>query len=473
MEAAPLYLTYEVLYPAGCFGPVDEVWLRERLLHTLHLMEGQPGVTINRLGTRRAERMGAYRMVENEGVSFQRLLEPAAQTVGKAVAEGLAGEVALCVHDRTEVELSHLSMSGVGQVGNPVCQGFMLQTALVEQTDGAAFGVLGARSWVRPAEQRGKAKSRKQRPFEQKESVLWWEAMVEAEARVGVRGRLLHVIDAEGDIFELFARSASASFQLLVRAGQDRRVEGEEGKLWATMEGLPVVDSRWMHVSAQPARADKPARTARDAKLLLRYAPLTLLPPERQGGQPVRVWGVLVREEEPPRGQKAVEWLLLSNVPIESVEAAWGAVTTYQKRWGIEELHKALKTGCRLEGRQHEAREHLENLLALSLQTAVKMLRLRTLSRTRPDEPADEVLEPAEVRVLQAMAPQLSPRMRLQGALTLRQALLLIAALGGYMANPDKRPPGWLVLWRGYERLRDYVAGFTLARFLSADPPPA
>jgi hypothetical protein len=302
---------------------------------------------------------------------------------------------------------------------------------------------------------------------------LWWEAMVEAEARVGVRGRLLHVIDAEGDIFELFARSASASFQLLVRAGQDRRVEGEEGKLWATMEGLPVVDSRWMHVSAQPARADKPARTARDAKLLLRYAPLTLLPPERQGGQPVRVWGVLVREEEPPRGQKAVEWLLLSNVPIESVEAAWGAVTTYQKRWGIEELHKALKTGCRLEGRQHEAREHLENLLALSLQTAVKMLRLRTLSRTRPDEPADEVLEPAEVRVLQAMAPQLSPRMRLQGALTLRQALLLIAALGGYMANPDKRPPGWLVLWRGYERLRDYVAGFTLARFLSADPPPA
>ncbi|MFL5358828.1 hypothetical protein [Archangium sp.] len=213
MQAAPLYLTYEVLYPAGSFGPLDEVWLRQRLLHTLHLMEEQPGVTINRLGTSRAERMGAYRMVENEDVSFQRLLEPAAQTVGKAVAQGLAGEVALCVHDRTEVELSHLSMSGVGQVGNPVCQGFLLQTALVEQMDGTAFGVLGARTWVRPAEQRGKAQSRKQRPFEHKESVLWWQALVEAEERVGEPGRLLHIIDAEGYIFELLTRAASASFQ--------------------------------------------------------------------------------------------------------------------------------------------------------------------------------------------------------------------------------------------------------------------
>ncbi|WNG47755.1 hypothetical protein F0U60_29220 [Archangium minus] len=209
-----------------------------------------------------------------------------------------------------------------------------------------------------------------------------------------------------------------------------------------------------------------------------RHAVAALCPPHaaapgRQGGQPVRVWGVLVREEAPPQGQKAVEWLLLSNAPIESEEAAWGAVTAYQKRWGIEELHKALKTGCRLEGRQHEAREHLENLLALTLLTSVKLLRLRTLSRTLPDEPADAVLAPAEVQVLQAMAPQLSPRMPLQGALTLRQALLLIAALGGYMANPQKRPPGWLVLWRGYERLRDYVAGFSLAQFLSAAPPPA
>jgi len=470
MEAAALYLTYEVLYPAGSFAQ-DEVWLRDRLLHTLQLMEGQPGVTLNRLGTSRAERMGAYRMLVNEDVSFQRLLKPAAQTVGEAVARGQAGEVALCVHDRSEVELSHLAMSGVGPVGNPECQGFFVRTALVVQADGAAFGVLGARTWARPAEQRGKAKSRKQRPFEQKESVLWWQALVEAEERVGEGGRLLHVIDAEGDIFELFSRSASQGYQLLVRAGQDRRVEGNGGKLWASLEGLPVVGSRQLHVSAQPARADRGARTARDATLSLRYGALTLLPPERLGGQPVQVWGVLVREEAPPPGQKPVQWLLLSNVPIESVEAAWGAVSTYQKRWCIEELHKALKTGCRLERRQHQEREHLENLLALTLLVSVKLLRLRTLSRTLPEQPATAVLEPDEVQVLRAMAPQLAPRMPPRGELTLGQALLLIALLGGYMANPDKKPPGWLVLWRGYERLRDYVSGFTLARLLAAPPP--
>ncbi len=473
MDTASLHLTYEVLYPVGSFGPQDEVWLRDRLLLTLHLMEGQPGVTLNQLGTERAQRAGAYRMVVNEDVSFQRLLEPAAQTVGKAVAQGVAGEVVLCVHDRTEVELSHLSMKGVGPVGNPLCQGFFLQTALALQMDGTAFGVLGAHTWERPAEQRGKAEDRKQRPFEQKESVLWWRAMQQAEERVGEPGRLLHIIDAEGDIFELFSRTASKGYQLLVRAGQDRRVQGEGGKLWATMEGLPVVGSRQLHVSAQPARADRVARTERDATLSLRYGPLTLVPPERKGGPPARMWGVLVREEEPPEGQKAVEWLLLSNVPIESVEAAWGAVTAYQKRWCIEEFHKALKTGCRLEKRQHQERAHLENLLALTLLIAVKMLRLRSLSRTQPDEPAEAVLEPTEVQVLQALAPQLAPCMRPQEVLTLHQALVLIALLGGYMANPDKKPPGWLVLSRGYERLRDYVAGFSLAHLLLAAPPPA
>ncbi|WP_395843160.1 IS4 family transposase [Archangium violaceum] len=354
-------------------------------------------------------------------------------------------------------------------MGNPVCQGFFVQTALVVQTDGAAFGVLGACTWERPAAQRGKAKSRKQRPFEQKESVLWWRALVEAEERVGEPGRLLHIIDAEGDIFELLSRATGEGFQLLVRAGQDRRVEGEGGSCGPPWKGYP-----WWAAGRCTCRPSQPGPTGWRARHATPRCCCAMPPhaaaPGRQGGQPVRVWGVLVREEAPPQGQKAVEWLLLSNAPIESEEAAWGAVTAYQKRWGIEELHKALKTGCRLEGRQHEAREHLENLLALTLLTSVKLLRLRTLSRTLPDEPADAVLAPAEVQVLQAMAPQLSPRMPLQGALTLRQALLLIAALGGYMANPQKRPPGWLVLWRGYERLRDYVAGFSLAQFLSAAP---
>lgn len=470
MNALPECLPYEELYAPGCFGPLDE-WLRHRLLHTLHLMEHNPTAPLSGLGVTRAERVGAYRMVVHEEVKLQRLLEPAADAVGAALRRGEAGEVALCVHDRTEAELSHLAMDGVGEVGNPICRGFFLQTALVVDEQGAAYGVLGARTWVRPESQHGKAKDRKQRPFDEKESALWWQAMEQAEARVAQVGRLLHVIDAEGDIFELLARTDAAGFQLLVRASQDRRVEGEAARMWATLESQPVSDKRTLHLSARPALKGKPARAARDACLTLRWCPLSLLPPARHQGQPLRVWGVLVREEQPPEGEKPVEWLLLTNIAVQSLEAAWGVVESYRRRWLIEELHKALKTGCRLEQRQHQRRGTLENVLAMMLQVSVRLLRLRTLSRSSPETPATEVLEPMQVQVLTLLAPRLAPRRPLSPVPTLGQALHLLAILGGYMGSSGSPPPGWLTLWRGYERLRQRVEGFLLA--LSLDSPPA
>lgn len=470
MTAAALCLPYEVLYPPGCFGELDE-WLRRRLLHTLRLMEQRPASALSGLGESRAERVGAYRMVNHEEVEFGRLMQPALGALGAAVARGEAGSVALCIHDRTEVELSHLKgMKGLGQVGNPLCRGFFLQLALAVDEQGAAFGVLGAHTWVRPPAQQGKAQSRRERPFDEKESAFWWRAMQEAEARVGEVGRLLHVIDAEGDIFELFLRAASAPYQLLVRAAHDRCVEGEQKKLWATLQALPAMGTRTLQLPARPASKGKPARAARDAELTLRFGPLMLRPAHGQQGPSVQVWGVLVREQAPPAGAKPLEWLLLTNVPVETAEAAWGVVECYLRRWLIEELHKALKTGCALEERQHEDAHTLLNVLALMLPVAVRLLRLRTLARTCPDAPATEVLEAVEVEVLTRLAARLAPRQPPSSTPTLGEALHLMALLGGYMGSRSNPQPGWLLLWRGYERLRERVEGFLLARSLDSLP---
>jgi hypothetical protein len=441
------------------------------VLHTLNLKEQRPDTPLCGLGESRAERVGAYRMVNHEEVEFKRLLQPQLESVGEAVAAGLAGQMALCIHDRTEVELSHLkAMKGLGQVGNPRCRGFFLQLALVVDAQGAAFGVLGARTWVRPPEQRGKAQQRRELDFEEKESVFWWRAMEEAEAQVGVAGLLLHIIDSEGDIFQLFLRAGSAGFQILVRAAHDRCVEGEHKKLWATMQALPPSGTRTLHLPARPASKDKPARPERDAELTLRFGPVKLRPPHGQQGPSVQAWGVLVREEAPPAGQEPLEWLLLTNVPVETPEQAWGVVECYRGRWQIEELHKALKTGCALEERQHEDYQTLLNVLALMLPVAVRLLRLRTLARTCPDAAATEVLDETEVLVLVHLAPRLAPRQVPSSTPTLAQALYLIALLGGYMGSRTRPRPGWLILWRGYERLRERVEGFLLARSLDSSP---
>lgn len=468
MQVLPL-LEFEELYPSGCFGPLDG-WLRRRVLTTLPLLEARPDVCLNSAARTGALRAGAYRMVAHEEVSFGRLLQPAAQAVGEAVAAGLAGEVALCVHDRTEVELSHLAMTGLGEVGNPACRGFFLQTSLCVDEQGAAFGVLHAMTWVRPPAEHGKAAQRRRRRFEEKESHSWQQGIEEAEARVGQPGRLLHVIDSEGDVFELFARAAPRGVQLLVRAGQNRRV-AQGGLLKQVTARWPPAQQRLLQLPARGPAPGSPPRPARQALVEVRFGPLTLLPPQAKAGPGVEVWCVRVTEPAPPQGAQGVDWVLLTNVPVTTVQAAWGVTLSYARRWQIEELHKALKTGCRLEGRQHQAREHLENLLALLLQVAVRLLRLRTLSRTQPDLPALAVLSPEELAVLRHEPEAWRWRVDTTAQPTLGQVLPLIAFMGGHMGRKSDKPFGWLTLWRGYEYLQQQVIGYRKA--LARAPPPA
>jgi IS4 transposase len=94
---------------------------------------------------------------------------------------------------------------------------------------------------------------------------------------------------------------------------------------------------------------------------------LTLRRPNRRVSLPellrlnvVRVW-----EPEPPPGEPAVEWVLLTTEPIATLEDLLRIVDRYRSRWVIEEFFKAIKTGCSYEQRQLGDYESLVNALAL------------------------------------------------------------------------------------------------------------
>lgn len=100
---------------------------------------------------------------------------------------------------------------------------------------------------------------------------------------------------------------------------------------------------------------------------------------------------------------------------------------------------------------------------------------MRNQARSEPEAPATALLEEDELKVLEQEAPGLG--LQPQGpTLTLWEAVLLIARLGGYMGSKRDDPPGWLTLWRGFQRLSERVAGFRLARALFTQParkPPS
>ena len=153
-----------------------------------------------------------------------------------------------------------------------------------------------------------------------------------------------------------------------------------------------------------------------------------------------------VFEGRPPRGEPAVEWFLLTNLPVDTAEAIAFAVDCYRGRWVVEEFFKALKTGCQYERRQLESAESLLNALAIFAPVAWRLLLLRHLARSDQRAPASATLTPTQLEVLRAIAKRPLPARP-----SARDAMRAVATLGGHItSNGD---PGWLVLGRGMHDL--------------------
>ncbi|MEZ4359867.1 MAG: transposase [Kofleriaceae bacterium] len=162
-------------------------------------------------------------------------------------------------------------------------------------------------------------------------------------------------------------------------------------------------------------------------------------------------------EPEPPPGQEAVDWLLYTTEPLGTRQEIEDVVDYYRCRWQIEELNKALKTGCVVQERQLESFDALTTMLALSLPIAVELLALRTLARSDETAPATEVLSEDELAALRHMSHRPLPDRP-----TVQDALWCIAGIGGHIKNNGS--PGWQVLQRGMEKFMSFAAGWCAAK---------
>lgn len=283
---------------------------------------------------------------------------------------------------------------------------------------------------------------------------------------------LVHVGDRENDIYEVFKRALAGHYRVLVRAAQDRRVEGEHSTLWAQVASFsPVSEARPLSVPMRPAKEGKPARAARDTSIVIRYGLVSIHEPKASGI--VDMYAVQVTEVDPPAGVEPIEWLLLTTDPITSVEDAWQRVKWYRCRWRIEEFFQVLKSGCRIEARQFESRSTYDPSLAISMLVAVKLLSMVKQARATPDVPASAVLSQEEehVLVVHARAKKMGHHCD-SSTLRLVDAVVLIAMLGGYKARCCDGPPGWITLWRGLSRLEDMVEGYRLVHPVRPVAPP-
>ena len=260
-------------------------------------------------------------------------------------------------------------------------RGIICHSTLAVTPERLPLGLFAQRNWVRDDEMFGTLPSHKKRPLEDKESVKWLDSV---EALVAAREAcpettFVSVGDREADLFELFAMGRPAGVELLVRASWNRVVDSPHRYLWETLQTANVLGT--IEVCA-PRRPGEPIR---QCKLSLRSLPITLKPPQaRKRLGTVSLWGVLATETSPPKGEKAIEWLLLTTFPTPSVNDAIERVHWYTCRWTIEVWHRVLKTGCRIESRQLETADHLVVALTLYSIIAWRILYATMLARTPP-----------------------------------------------------------------------------------------
>ena len=306
------------------------------------------------------ETRAAYRLFDHDAVTAEAVLAP---HIARTVERIGAHPRVLCIEDTSELDYTGKpSMQGLGPLNLETRQGLYLHPTLAVTPERLCLGLLNVHRWVREPGSLGQDKDPK-RALEDKESVRWVDGyrQVDELAEQLPNTRLTYVADREADIYDLFVEAPCPE------TAADWLVRGQHDRVLANGETLR------QHLAAAPLLAattfERPAShgvTARTVHQELRAVRVTLPAPRRPDRTlpAVEITALLASEPNPPAGEAPVEWLLLTNLPVDTPAQALEKIQWYLCRWQIEVYFRILKSGCRIQKLQLEKLERLGPALA-------------------------------------------------------------------------------------------------------------
>lgn len=400
------------------------------------------------------ELLGFYRLANNSKVTHAKMLQCHREQTLRQMAQ--VQGVVLLISDTTEADFTGLeSARDLGPIGNGGGRGLLCHNVLaVDYANRMVLGLVNQVTHKRRKVARHETLAQK-RQHPQRESRLWKRALEDVPSAAGAGALGVNVCDRGGDTFENIDFWEGRCEKYVLRSKSNRKViapDGSKHRLHDYARGLPRLAEATITVS------DNNGQQGREAKVAIGFAAVTVPAPRQKRGEhsdrPRAAWVVHVREVDPPPGQTPLDWVLLSNVPVTKAQEAWERVDWYRCRPIIEEFHKAMKTGCGIEELQFTTRHALEVALALLSVVATRLLRLRDMSRCEQTKhrPAAELIDPIYVEVLSILRFKQKRR-----SLSVQEFCLALAWLGGHLNRRRDKPPGWLVLWRGWTKLQQMV----------------
>ena len=439
--------------------------LGQRLRTLMTQLAGAVGAPIPLACQDWANTKAAYRFLSNPDVSEREILDGHFHATASRAA-AVEGPV-LVLQDTTEFSFQRTRPEAIGAIGyapsrrgddgrfrlHTVC-GLLMHSSLAITQEGLPLGLAAIRFWSR-AKFKGSAALKRhvnptRVPIEAKESMRWLANMQAATMLLGAPDRLIHIGDRENDIYEFFCATQEAGTHFLVRTCVDRLAGSGGHTIAAEMAEVAVAGHHRVEIG-----------DGTTAEIALRYKRVHVLPPiGKQKRYPALDLTIIhAQEETAPDDRPAIDWKLITDLPVASAADAVRMLRWYGMRWKIEIFHKILKSGCRAEEARLRTAERLVNLIAVFCILAWRLFWMTMINRAAPRASPRLALANDEVALLDRLASRSPPG---GPAYVLTDYLTQIARLGGYLARAHDPPPGNTVMWPGWARLMDIKLGATL-----------
>lgn len=285
-----------------------------------------------------------------------------------------------------------------------------------------------------------KRKLKEERNKDNNDSILWTKS-IEAVCFDARKTTIIDVMDRGADMLKVMNSSLEHYHEFIIRAKHNRCLNGKSGDhIFDFAKRLPIAGCTFLDIQANKGRKK------RTAKLNISFSKITL--PQtgnEKDNTPVKCSIVHVFENGCADDQEPLEWFILTSLDIRNLEDALKIINYYSFRWIIEEYHKCMKTGFRLEQTQLKKLQRIENLLGFIAVSSIKLLQLRDIVRNNPTAVAQEYVEKKDVDIVRAYYKIEKKEM------TIDQFLRNIAQMGGFLNRKSDGNPGWQSIWEGWK----------------------
>ncbi len=454
-------------------GAFPDKRIDKRANKTLQEIVQKGSTVINRCCTTITDKIGAYRMLNNDKFEESLIKQKLYENCNKHVQDNHV----LCIQDTTEINYT----SKIGRVKandpnlGPVRMnsnlGFFCHPMLVvDAKSQVPLGFSYVDMWSRNKDRIDKhARKYQTLPIEDKESYRWIESAKESQESLPEGIHQTIIADRESDIYEFLSSVPNDKCDILIRSTYNRKLESDGDFMLEKMYSLPVMHTYELKVKGSHSRKN------RTALMELGYDKVEIKRPNSvKGDYPpslsLTCIYVVERTETIPHGEDPIEWRLLTTHQIESIEDAIQCIEWYKLRWYIEEVFRLLKSeGMEIEQTQLESGAALRKLTLMGLIGSWHIMTLKlALDHKEEKEPATILFTYLQIKLLNILLKKVEWKTEKQRNPyrqdSLAWAAWILGRLAGWSGYDSHGKAGYITIKRGYKDFMSKYEAFEIFR---------